>query len=103
MVEFQRVGLKVECEREVSVFYFEELVGKQRLDLIIEEKIVLELKNVGALHPQHYAQLKSYLRASGCSVGLLVNFASQKADFRRIEIPFDQKIKSCGNRITKQS
>ena len=86
VLELRRAGLHVEFEKEVLVFYFEQEIGKHRLDLLIEKKIVVELKNVDFLHPRYYAQVKSYLRAAGCHVGLLVNFASNKAEFKRIEM-----------------
>ena len=84
--ELRSGGLDVEFEKEFRVFYFDHEIGTHRLDLLVENKIVVELKNVDFLHPRYYAQVKSYLRASKCQIGLLVNFASQKAEFRRIEI-----------------
>jgi len=45
-----------------------------RLDLLIERKVIVELKAVEKLHPIHEAQLISYLKLSGCKVGLLLNF-----------------------------
>lgn len=85
IIELTKIGLDVEAEKVIHVYYTDIVVGKQRLDLMVENKIVLELKNVEALHPKHFAQMKSYLRATNCDVGLLVNFASAKAEFRRIE------------------
>ena len=86
VIELRRTGLHVEFEKEFPVFYFEREIGTHRLDLLVEKKIVVELKNVDFLHTKYYAQLKSYLRAANCHIGLLVNFASKKAEFRRIEI-----------------
>lgn len=86
VIELKKKGLAVDCEKQVSVYYSDQEIGKHRLDLLIQNKIVVELKTVDFLHGRYYAQVKSYLRAAGCHVGLLVNFASQKAEFRRIEI-----------------
>jgi GxxExxY protein len=87
VIELRKNGLVVDCEKNVSVFYYsDQEIGKHRLDLLVQNKIVVELKTVEVLHGRYYAQVKSYLRAAGCHVGLLVNFASQKAEFRRIEI-----------------
>ena|SRR5688572_2049332 len=86
VIELRNKGLWVEFEKEVNVFYLGQEVGKHRLDLLIQNKIVVELKNVDFLHAKYYAQVKSYLRAANCNVGLLVNFASKKAEFRRIDI-----------------
>jgi GxxExxY protein len=48
----------------------------------------LELKTVEELNKDHYAQLRSYMKASHTSIGLLVNFAKDKADWRRIDMEF---------------
>jgi GxxExxY protein len=86
LIELRRNGLMVEYEKKVRIYYLEQEIGKHRLDLIVENQIIVELKNVECLHPRNYAQVKSYLRASRCKIGLLVNFASPKAEFRRIEL-----------------
>jgi GxxExxY protein len=85
LLELKRSRLVTEVEKEVIVRYHGEDVGRHRLDLLVEGKVILELKTVDALNPAHYAQLRSYLKATGLSIGLLVNFAKEKADFRRLE------------------
>jgi GxxExxY protein len=87
LLELQRSGLKVEAEKSVPVFYEGEEVGLHRLDLVVEDTVVLELKAVPDLAVAHYEQLRSYLRASGLDVGLLVNFGRERSDFRRIDRP----------------
>ena len=57
-----------------------------RLDLMIERELVVELKTVEKLAKKHYAQVRSYLKAVGKSVGLLVNFSDFKLDARRVEL-----------------
>jgi len=49
-------------------------LGVQRLDLVAEEQVILELKAVKALEDIHFAQLRSYLKATGLHAGLLLNF-----------------------------
>ena len=85
MIELRKQGLVAEAEREFTVLYDGEEVGLHRLDILVEETIVLELKVVEQLMKKHYAQVRSYLKATGCRTGLLVNFAGEKADFRRID------------------
>jgi GxxExxY protein len=87
LVEMRRSRLTVAAERRVFIYYAGEEVGMHRLDLIVEERLVLELKAVESLHRAHYAQIRSYLRASGIPLGLLVNFSGPRADFRRVESP----------------
>ena len=57
-----------------------------RLDLMIERELVVELKTVEKLAKKHYAQVRSYLKAAGKAVGLLVNFSDFKLDARRVEL-----------------
>ena len=68
-------GFYVEKQKELPVVYrgFQVDCG-YRLDLLVERKVIVELKAVEKLHPIHEAQLLSYLKLSGCKVGLLLNF-----------------------------
>ena len=86
MIELRNAGLKFVTEREYPMTYDGEDVGKQRVDLVVGDSAVVELKCVRELVSIHYAQLRSYLKASGLKVGILVNFSQEKADFRRIEL-----------------
>jgi GxxExxY protein len=67
-------GIAFERQREIHVLFEEVDVGLQRLDLIVGEQIILELKAVSTLADLHYAQLKSYLKATNLHVGSLLNF-----------------------------
>src|SRR5262245_56036200 len=67
-------NIRWDDQREVTILFEGEEVGLHRLDLIVEEQIVVELKAVKALEDVHFAQLKSYLKATGLRVGLLLNF-----------------------------
>ena len=84
LLDLTRAGLAVEPEREIDVYYLGERVGWHRMDLVVEKKMVVELKTVERLAAAHYAQLRSCLKASGMTVGLLVNFAGSRADYRRV-------------------
>jgi GxxExxY protein len=68
-------GLQVEQQKPLPVIYREvKLDCGYRLDLLVEESVIVEVKAVDRLAPIHQAQLLSYLRLSGCKVGLLINF-----------------------------
>lgn len=68
-------GLKVEQQKPIPFVYRGvSLECGYRLDLLVEEQVIVELKSVEKLLPIHKAQLMSYLKLSGCSVGLLINF-----------------------------
>ena len=73
-VELEARGLSYECERPISVKYRDVEIRGQRVDLIIENLIVVELKAVVRLDDVHRAQLISYLRTTGLRGGLLINF-----------------------------
>ena len=85
-LELHRQGLTAESEKEITIYYEGEVVGCHRLDLVVEDRVIVELKTVEELAGIHYAQLRSYLRATKMRVGLLVNLAKEKADFRRVEL-----------------
>lgn len=77
-------GLECECQKEISVFYKDELVGFYRADIIVEGKVILELKAVSKLKEEHECQLVNYLKATGCRVGLLMNFGKTAEYIRRV-------------------
>ena len=87
VIELRKQGLDVENEKEVRIFYDDEEVGLHRMDIVVGGRVVVELKTVEKLGKAHYAQLRSYLKATDCPTGLLVNFAGAKADFRRVDRP----------------
>lgn len=82
MIELEDSGVKAESQRSLSVNYKGRLVGDFKADIVVEDKIVIEIKAVSRLAPQHVAQLINYLKATGLKVGLLVNFG-EKLEFKR--------------------
>ncbi len=83
-IELRDRGYKVEREKEIHLYYKTEPIGLHRLDLVVEDAVVLELKVAEALNKNHYAQIRAYLKASGINTGLLINFFGSKADYRRV-------------------
>ena len=83
LFELRKQGLATEVEKEVVVLYDGHEVGRHRLDLLVEGQVILELKTVEGLSKAHYAQVRSYLKATGLEIALLVNFAGERADFPR--------------------
>lgn len=82
--EFAKKGIKVETQKVIDVIYKGKKIGNHRLDLIVDDKIVLELKTVERFATHHTAQLLSYLKASGYKLGILVNFSKSKVEYRRV-------------------
>ncbi|MBU0670937.1 MAG: GxxExxY protein [Patescibacteria group bacterium] len=77
-------GLKVVPEKTFEIFYKGQRVGLYRTDIIVEDKIILELKAVPEISNLNMAQLISYLNVTGKKLGILINFGSEKLFFQRI-------------------
>jgi GxxExxY protein len=82
IVEFVRCGIPIETEKPLVVYYDGTVVGNFSADLVVDGKIILELKAKEAFHPAHEAQLLNYLRATDIELGFLFNFGKQ-AEFKR--------------------
>lgn len=84
LLELRRKKLKAESQYPIKVSYKEEVIGEYYADIIVEDSIILEIKAVDSLQPIHEAQLLNYLRATGLTIGLLINFKHTKAEIRRL-------------------
>jgi len=82
MIELKNIGLKSDSQKSLNVYYKDQLVGDFKTDIIVENKVIVEIKAVSKLVAQHEAQLINYLKATGVKVGLLVNFG-EKLEFKR--------------------
>ena len=78
------LNLNFKSQKEIKIDYHSVQVGTHRLDLIIEEKIIMELKAVKEFSDMHFAQLISYLKATDLKVGLLLNFAKPTLQIKRV-------------------
>jgi GxxExxY protein len=76
-------GLAVESQKSIHVQFRSKIVGEFYADILVEEKILVELKTVKTLLPEHQAQTINYLKATGITVGLLINFGNPKLDYKR--------------------
>ena len=83
-LELTENGLNYECQKEIKIEYLGVKIGTRRLDLVIENQVVVDLKAVKELTEIRFAQLLSYLKASGIKVGLLLNFAKPRLEIRRV-------------------
>ncbi len=81
-IELEKSGLKVQKQKPINVNYEGQLVGEYFADLVVEDKIILELKAVETLIQEHEYQLINYLKATEIEVGLLLNFG-KKPEIRR--------------------
>ena len=83
-LELATAGLSFERQKLLPVFYREHLIGEHRLDLVVEGKLILELKAISQLEKIHFAIVRSYLKASGLDDALLLNFASTRLVVKRV-------------------
>jgi GxxExxY protein len=74
MIELKTMGLKANSEMPIKVYYQDQIVGEYVADIIVEDKVILELKAVKDPAQIHEVQLVNYLKATGIEVGLLINF-----------------------------
>ena len=84
LFEFRERGLKAECQVPIKVKYKGKNVGEYIADLLVEEKVIVELKTVEEFTNVHEAQLLNYLKATGIKIGLLVNFKHRRAKIKRM-------------------
>ncbi len=77
-------GLNARTQVSFPVCYKDRLVGEYLADLVIDEKVIVELKCVDRLANEHMAQCINYLKASGLAVALLINFQRPKLEWKRI-------------------
>jgi len=85
--ELQKQGLKVEKQMVLPIIYEELKISNAfRIDILVESKLILEIKAVEFINPSHKAQLLTYLKMTNCKLGLLINFNEEtfKAGISRI-------------------
>lgn len=73
--ELQKIGLNIEKQKLLPIKYEDLIIeNAYRLDIIVENKLILEIKSVEFINPSHKAQLLTYLKMTNCKLGLLINF-----------------------------
>ena len=88
VIELRRAGLSVEQQYGIKVRYDQVVVGEFVADLLVDESVIVELKAVKALDEIYSAQCLNYIKATGLTVCLLVNFGNPRADIKRIVLDF---------------
>lgn len=100
LIELGKNGLKAKGEFPIKVSYDDQIVGDYVADILVEDKVILELKSIKELHPAHEAQLTNYLRATGIEVGLLINFSDRVEIKRKVLTPLRVDGFSSGADVT---
>ena len=83
LIALSDVGLSAQSQQAITVLFRNKNVGNFYADLLVEGKVLVELKTVKSLVPQHEAQVINYLKSTGINVGLLINFGNPKLEFKR--------------------
>ena len=83
-LELQRAGLDYKREKEVKLKYSDNIIGAFRLDLVVDEKVIIEIKALEYLPKVSKEQLISYLKATPYEVGILANFGTSKLEYIRM-------------------
>jgi GxxExxY protein len=89
-IELGKLGLKVEPEKRILVYYEGQVVGEYYADLLVNDRVIVELKSVQQLTDVHEAQLLNYLKATPIEVGLVLNFGPKPEHQRKI---YDNALK----------
>jgi GxxExxY protein len=83
-IELAHAGIPFERQKLLPVFYREHVIGEHRLDMLVQGKLILELKAISQLEKIHFAIVRSYLKASNLVDALLLNFASTTLVVKRV-------------------
>lgn len=83
LIELKKNNILAEAEIPIEVYYDDSVVGEYRADIIVEKRIIIEIKAIQHLLPVHEAQLVNYLTATKIDCGLLINFGGERLEIRR--------------------
>jgi len=83
-VELAIRGIAFVRQKSIPLFYRDHQIGEHRIDFLVEDKIVVELKAVEALEEVHFAIVRGYLKAAGLSDSLILNFSSMPLTMKRV-------------------
>ncbi|HLN74089.1 MAG: GxxExxY protein [Methylococcaceae bacterium] len=93
-LELHELGLEVKCQYPIAVFYNSKKIGDYFADMLINNRVILELKASKHLMEEHECQLINYLKATNIEVGLLMNFGKEAEYKRKV---FMNKFKKLNN------
>ena len=84
MVLFRREGIEAKQQVPITVNFEEEVVGNYYADILVEAKVILEIKSVENIIDAHIAQTLNYLKATGLRLAIILNFSKEKLEYKRI-------------------
>ena len=84
MVLFRREGIEAKQQAPIIVYFEEEVIGNYYADILVEDKVILEIKSVENIIDAHIAQTLNYLKATGLRLAIILNFSKEKLKYKRI-------------------
>jgi len=96
-IELADAGIHFNRELEMQIYYKDTNIGTRRVDFLVDNKVMVELKAVSKLEDVHLCQAINYLEAYKLEVGLLINFGSKSLEFKRVTI--ENKLKDDSNHL----
>ena len=97
MIEFRKAGITAASQSPIKVLYEDEIIGEYYADILVDDKVIVEIKATRSLALEHEAQLLNYLKATDIEVGLLLNFGPEPEVKRKV---FDNFRKELGHGFT---
>ena len=91
LVELNKQGVKAQSQVPIKVSYKDQVVGDYFADLIVDDRVIVELKTVDRIEKIHEAQVLNYLKATGLKVALIVNFKNTRAEIKRFVLGLPEK------------
>jgi len=98
-IEMETQGLRFAREVEMPIYYKEVEIGTRRVDFLVDEKVLVELKALTQLEDVHMAQALNYLEAFKLEIGLLLNFEAKSLQFKRLTM--ERKLKNLNSQNGK--
>ncbi len=90
-VELLDMGIPFQRQQQFGIYYKGESIGNYYADLVVDNKLLVELKALSGFSTEHDAQVMNYLKASGLTVGLLLNFGVKRLGIRRLVWNYDDE------------
>ncbi len=84
LLEIRNAGLHAKAQQPLTVYYEGAIVGEYFADILVEDRLILELKTVKSIEEIHLAQCLNYLRATGLELALIINFYHPKVEIKRV-------------------
>ncbi len=84
MLLFKKNGIKAKAQVPIKVTFEEEIVGNYIADMVVDDKIILELKSAESIAKAHKAQALNYLKATGMKLAIILNFGKEKLEYHRV-------------------